>query len=184
MTTPGPLPPELVSHVEAVLEDDEEWRHILQPTPSYLRRQAYGMLGAALLILLVGFCSALAVRQLMAAGMVAAVAILVAAPFCLVASRELRRSAEYLYVITDRRLIILRPRLTGGGLSAASYGPRDLTELTTRPHADGSGDVIFRREPRGNRSVAIGFQGVANAARVRQMIVETFGLKADDLGPR
>jgi hypothetical protein len=88
-------------------------------------------------------------------------------------------AADYLYILTQRRLIIYQPALLSNQFKVLSYGKRDITELTAAENSDGSGDLIFRQERH-----KIGFFGIANVREVRQLILNTFEFEEHDFWSR
>lgn len=77
------------------------------------------------------------------------------------------------YAISSDRLVIIN------GRSVRSFEPDEIDDLERREHADGSGDVIFRREYRRSRGRRggrrtrvrkIGFYGIPDARRVEDEI--------------
>lgn len=90
-----------------------------------------------------------------------------------------------LYVITNRRSMILRKK------SVQSFSAEDLRFIERRMHKNGTGDIIFNREYyqrmtmamttplRTRESKAIGFFGVENPVEVEALMLETFRSDAD-----
>lgn len=88
------------------------------------------------------------------------------------------------YAITNRRLLILDGILS---TKVTSYGPDDIERIERRSRGGGSGDIIFRYEPRAYHtrrtdvmwqgpatSVPIGFFGIPDVRQVEQLLIETF----------
>lgn len=79
---------------------------------------------------------------------------------------KIRSAKRTIYVLTDKRAIIFE-----GGWRAhiRSFSPDQLQDLTRKQHADGSGDIVFKREVTNNFShqnnmpvKEIGFLGIDN----------------------
>lgn len=95
---------------------------------------------------------------------------------CIVPARAYRRAARTAYAVTDRRAILLEPRLLGG-FTARCYGPDRLGALTRRS-TPGAGDdltfednsrTFFRKRPIARR----GFLHIEDAAAVEALIRST-----------
>lgn len=82
-----------------------------------------------------------------------------------------RKARATVYAITDRRAILIEG---GWGLSIRSLAPRSLDDQERRQRADGSGDIIFKRESsrfsdRGSFR-EVGFFGIPEVKRVQGML--------------
>lgn len=77
------------------------------------------------------------------------------------------------YAITDRRALTIERNLLGR-VVVRSFSPESLATITRNQHADGSGDLVFRREyrPSGRRGqfIDIGFLGVPDVKAVEDRI--------------
>jgi hypothetical protein len=95
-----------------------------------------------------------------------------------------RPVADYLsaertvYVVTDRRALIIRPRL--GGKTVQSYNR--IGQIERRERSGGSGDLIFASETEAGgraarrvRTRKIGFIGIANVREVERLLLESLG---------
>jgi hypothetical protein len=86
----------------------------------------------------------------------------------------IRRAAQRtLYVLTDRRAIILVP--TWRGIRERSFEPAQLHDLRRTQRADGSGDLVFTTELTGYTrgrplATAIGFQAVPDVRGVEDRV--------------
>lgn len=86
--------------------------------------------------------------------------------------REIFNARTTRYLVTSRRAVVLsgrRPKVV------ASYGPRDIGTVEVKPFEDGSGDVLFGRQPRprGYRGIDNqdgGFYGVAQPEQARRAL--------------
>ncbi len=86
--------------------------------------------------------------------------------------REILGARSTRYLITSRRAMVLSGR---PARVAASYGPRDIGAVEVKPFVDGSGDVLFSRQPRprGYRGIdgeSGGFYGVAQPEHARRAL--------------
>jgi hypothetical protein len=83
--------------------------------------------------------------------------------------RVVRRT---LYVLTDRRAIIIVPGLRGTWVR--SFDPSELHDLRREQREDGSGDLVFTMDTTwsrgGQRTSAIGFQAVADVRGVEDRV--------------
>jgi hypothetical protein len=134
---------------------------------------------AALFVLLFAFPAASFLGTLIAVcGFPWLFLIFLALPFYYFA----RPVADYLsaertvYVVTDRRALIIRPRL--GGKTVQSYNR--IGQIERRERGGGSGDLLFasETEARGRaahrvRTRKIGFIGIANVREVERLLLES-----------
>ena len=86
------------------------------------------------------------------------------------------RGLGTVYVITNRRAIVLEPLLIPGA-AVRSYAPAALARVVRNQRGDGSGDLIFdeprRLRGRGVRFVRQGFFAVADVRRVETLLRDT-----------
>lgn len=86
----------------------------------------------------------------------------------------LRRASKFVYVVTDRRAIIV------GGLfsrTVTSYGPERITHLSRKEKKDGSGDLFFQSEVAKQANLASlqpqrSFLGIPDVKAVEDMVRE------------
>lgn len=92
-----------------------------------------------------------------------------------------RKAKGTVYAITDKRAIVFDQ---GWSMNVRSFGPDKFSDLERRQRPDGTGDIIFAREPYRSyhhhsdshyhhgryRLREIGFFGVANVKEVEQML--------------
>lgn len=89
-----------------------------------------------------------------------------------------RSAARAVYAVTDRRALVIRPRVFGA-VEIESYQAGGLASMTRRQRADGAGDLIFEQFERhvGSGTVTTtvyrGFMGVADVKRVEELIAAT-----------
>ena len=81
------------------------------------------------------------------------------------------------YAVTDRRVLLLEPRL-GLGVQVRSYEPGALTNIIRTQRGDGSGDLIFEEirtfDHQGHSRITHrGFKGIANVRQVEELIRST-----------
>ncbi|MFZ4573146.1 MAG: hypothetical protein ACOYN0_02035 [Phycisphaerales bacterium] len=92
--------------------------------------------------------------------------------------RARRAAAQTVYGLTDRRVIAVEGGWRGGARTVSSYGPQDILRSERVEHANGVGDVIFRREivNGADRDRVItrprGLIGIENVADVERLIRE------------
>ncbi|NLF31874.1 MAG: hypothetical protein GX591_13425, partial [Planctomycetes bacterium] len=98
-----------------------------------------------------------------------------------------RKAGRSAYAITDRRAILLDAGWFGG-LNVRSFGPDELDDITRKQRADGSGDLIFRRDISHTHDSThtrdIGFMAIRNVKDVETIIrtmVET--ARTNSAGP-
>jgi hypothetical protein len=86
-----------------------------------------------------------------------------------------RKATRAVYAITDRRALTIEGGLWGRVI-VRSFEPASLAVLTRTQHADGSGNLVFRREYRpGGRSgrfVEIGFLAIPDVREVEDRLRE------------
>lgn len=88
-----------------------------------------------------------------------------------VTGRRLPHSPEHtLYVVTDRRVVIMEG---GRPLKIRSLAPAQLTNLVRRQRPDGAGDLILTREP---GTLSEGWAGGSNWAAYAWREIGLFGL--------
>jgi hypothetical protein len=84
-----------------------------------------------------------------------------------------RRATRTIYAITDRRALTIETDPLGR-VTTHSFEPPHLTIVTRMQRADGTGNLVFRREHRGagrnHRMVDIGFLAVADVREVEDHI--------------
>lgn len=88
---------------------------------------------------------------------------------------KMRSAKRTIYVLTDKRAILFT-----GGLKThiRSFSPDQLQDLTRKQHADGSGDIVFKKEisnyqQHNNMPVkTIGFLGIDKVKEVEELIRE------------
>lgn len=86
----------------------------------------------------------------------------------------MRKARKTAYVVTDRRALVF----DGGYWSTTirSFGPEIVSDLRRRQRADGSGDLIFRREVSlvhvGNKPLFpdVGFLDIANVKEIDELV--------------
>jgi hypothetical protein len=91
--------------------------------------------------------------------------------------RAVRRVQRTVYVITDRRLLVLPG---GSGREARSFAPEELDDPAVRDRDDGRGDVIFAtvpeirqtRQGRQTRLAEAAFTDIADVQRVAREIAK------------
>jgi hypothetical protein len=91
-----------------------------------------------------------------------------------------RRATRTIYAITDRRALTIETDPLGR-VTTQSFEPPYLTIVTRMQRADGTGNLVFRREHRGegrrHYMVDIGFLAVADVRevedRIRQLIAQS-----------
>ena len=86
----------------------------------------------------------------------------------------LRRAKRTVYLVTDRRAIILAPAIWRG-VMVRSFMPDRLKDLRRTQNADGSGDIVFTSEwqntgNQGARSLDVGFLAIPDVKRVEDSI--------------
>ncbi len=86
--------------------------------------------------------------------------------------REILEARSTRYLVTSRRAVVLRGRRAR---VVATFGPRDIGAVEVKPFDDGSGDVLFSRQPRprgyrGLDSRDGGFYGVAQPEQARRAL--------------
>jgi len=85
-----------------------------------------------------------------------------------------RSSRRSIYVLTDKRAIVIRGTWRGS-ITVRSFERERLTDLQRKQNADGSGDLIFARDVRrdsdGDRySTDVGFLGIRDVKNVEDMV--------------
>lgn len=83
----------------------------------------------------------------------------------------IRSARKIVYVLTDRRAIIIRQMLKS--FEIRSYRPEQLKNVYTREDNNGNGDVIFddvAASTRNTRSKVIGFMATRNVNEVKKMV--------------
>jgi len=86
----------------------------------------------------------------------------------------LRRARRTVYLVTDRRAVVLGSRWLGG-VTARSFEPEKLGDLRREQREDGSGDLVFGQDVvvgnRGSRrTVDYGFIGVENVREAEEFV--------------
>ena len=86
----------------------------------------------------------------------------------------LRRARGTVYLVTDRRAVVLAGRWPGG-VSVRSFEPEKLVDLRREQRADGSGDLVFGQDVlvgnRGSRrTVDYGFIAVENVREAEEFV--------------
>ncbi len=87
----------------------------------------------------------------------------------------MKKAKKTIYAITDKRAIIMK---LGRRMAIQSFLPQQLQSLRRAQRADGSGDIIFKKEftvdSRGQRSATteIGFFGIQNVKEIETMLRE------------
>lgn len=105
-----------------------------------------------------------------------------------------RSAARSVYVLTDRRAIIIRGG-RWGAMDVRSFEPAALTDLRRQQRADGSGDLIFASElsidegprPRGSFPLTaknVGFLAISDVRGVEAMMREMVETHRRDAGGR
>lgn len=126
----------LFAEARAHLEPGETLRWAERPSPKRAQRRAWPLLLFGAVFALV------AITALGWIGLIPAAfgALLAYQPY-----RMQRRAKRTLYLLTDRRAIVVRRR-RGRETVTHSYGPDDVQDIKTRDLGDNTGDVVFRRE--------------------------------------
>jgi hypothetical protein len=87
---------------------------------------------------------------------------------------------EYLYAITNQRVLILLPLLFSDHVQVFSYGRREIAELKIQAEPDGSGNLLFRQEGVGFGQLRFGFFHIPNVREVRKILMDTFEFEEHD----
>jgi hypothetical protein len=150
------LPVELASLVESELTKGERIVWTGQPIPSRFARSSipivlFGIPWTAFAIFWVAAASGF---RFPAFSHVFGFFVLFGIPFVLIGLGMLsspfwmlHQASRIVYVITDRRALIIQRGLLGQ-VTVRSFEPASLTEVTRTQYADGSGNLIFLREYR------------------------------------
>ncbi|MEO6807938.1 MAG: hypothetical protein ABI353_02365 [Isosphaeraceae bacterium] len=83
---------------------------------------------------------------------------------------EVRKTANKLYAMTDRRAIIWVPSEHAGAVEVHSISARMVGKIHRVENTDGSGDVMFTGRADGPYLNPWGFDGVANVRRVEDLV--------------
>jgi hypothetical protein len=86
----------------------------------------------------------------------------------------MRRARRTVYLVTDRRAVVLRARWASG-VSVRSFEPEKLGDLRREQNADGSGDLVFGEDvhvgSKGRtRTVPYGFLALRNAREAEEHV--------------
>lgn len=89
-----------------------------------------------------------------------------------------RAAAGTVYLLTERRAVIVRPALLGTTTTVRSYRPAGLGAMTRRERSDGSGDLIFEqyttRDSDGDRrTTRYGFMAVERVRELERLVQDT-----------
>ena len=185
--TDSQLPRDIAARVQGELELGEKIVWLGQPDPGRLMKRSFW--GAIMGIPLVGFGLIWMAATSMLKGahmkhsdkflpLVGLLFFLIGVAVLLSPLRMLRKARRIVYVLTDRRALIVDA--TGGAVKVRSYTPETLRDLRRVDNGDGSGDLILervvRRNARGrNFSAEHGFLAVANVKEVEAMVGKLTG---------
>lgn len=203
----GELSPERMSRLERELERGERVVWAVSPSPRAYARGSWGvcLFGAVFggfavfWMVMAGFEAWFSGNATGAQG-VFAFFPLCGLPFLAVGVAMLTtpvwmrgRAAKVIYAVTDRRALVITP-VTFRGESVRTFLPSQLGSLERVERSDGSGDLIFTRDPymrsdsdgnttRGYRGVGfIGVGDVRGAERVVRRLVAAVGATAGGAG--
>ena len=183
MTDPSLLPEDLRERVQAELQPNESLRWVAQPLPG---RAAWAALPIVLFALpwtaFALFWIAVAARGTAHSAGPGRLFPLFGLPFLVIglgmfaAPLGIVRSARRtVYVVTDRRAIVIRGAGWAGGVDVRSFEPEKLGDLRRAERPDGSGSLVFGQDvdvnARGRRSVAdYGFMAVPNVREAEEYV--------------
>jgi hypothetical protein len=178
------LPPELTSLVDAELAKGERIAWIGQPIPwrlalSYLPLTLFGIPFTAFTVFWIMTATGFARHG---PGGPPAFFVLFGIPFAVVGLGmllaplwALRKAARTVYAVTDRRALSIEGGLLGRS-TVRSFEPERLAVLARTQYADGSGNLVFRREyhqdGRRGRFVDVGFFAIPDVKDVEDRIRE------------